>query len=115
MVKSVLGVNHQGLRDWIVQRVSAVVMAVYSIALISYLVFNPELSFAEWHTLFSIIWVKVATLLFLLCLLWHAWIGMWTIFTDYVKPFVIRGMLHVLVLLMLVACFIWGLMILWSV
>lgn len=115
MVKSVLGVNHQGLRDWMIQRVSAIVMAVYSIGLISYLVFNPAISFAEWHTLFSTLWVKVATLLFLLCLLWHAWIGMWTIFTDYVKPFVIRGILHVVVLLMLVACFIWGLMILWSV
>lgn len=115
MVKSVLGVNHQGLRDWVIQRISAILMAVYSIWLIAYLVFHPEMSFAEWHSLFSHLWMKVATILFLLALLSHAWIGMWTIFTDYVKCFVVRSVLHTLVLLMLAACFIWGVLILWSV
>jgi succinate dehydrogenase / fumarate reductase membrane anchor subunit len=115
MVKSVLSVSHQGLRDWMIQRVSALVMAVYSLGLIIYIVSNPGLSFAEWHTLFSYTGVKIATILFLACLLFHAWVGMWTIFTDYVKPYILRSILHVFVLLMLAACFIWGLMILWSV
>lgn len=115
MVKSVLGVNHQGLRDWAIQRVSAIVMAIYLIGLIIYLVLNPGLSYGEWHNLFSHEWVKVLTLLFLLCLLFHAWVGMWTVFTDYVKCFVLRCILHTLVLLSLVACFIWGVLILWSV
>lgn len=115
MVKSVLGVNHQGLRDWVIQRVSAVLMAIYSISLMVYIAFHPNMTFAGWHTLFSLTWVKIASLLFLLCLLWHAWIGMWTIFTDYVKPYLVRGVLHVLVMLVLSACFIWGFSILWSV
>ena len=52
--------------------------------------------------------MKVATVLFILSLLFHAWIGIWTIFTDYVKPYVLRAVLNVLVLLMLAACFFWG-------
>lgn len=115
MVKSVLGVSHQGLRDWVVQRVSAIFMAVYTLCFAVYFINHSELSFAEWHTLFSQTWMKVATTLFILSVLFHAWIGMWTIFTDYVKPFVLRAILNVLVLLMLAACFIWGFMILWSV
>jgi succinate dehydrogenase / fumarate reductase membrane anchor subunit len=115
MVKSVLGVNHQGLRDWVVQRVSAIIMAVYSVGFIGYIVWHPGLSFAEWHTLFSAVWVKVATLLFLACLMAHAWIGMWTILTDYVKPFVLSCLSQLLVFLMLSACLIWGVLILWSV
>ena len=115
MVKTVLGVNHQGLRDWVIQRVSAIFMAVYSLGLIFYLLFHPELSFAEWHGLFAQQWVKVFTILFILALMLHAWIGIWTIFTDYVKPFVIRSMLNFFVLLMLIACFFWGVLILWSV
>lgn len=115
MVKSVLGVNHQGLRDWVWQRVSAILMAIYSVSLIVYIVSHPGLSFADWHDLFSSMWMKVATMLVLLGLLAHAWVGMWTIFTDYVKPAILRGLLHVLVLLMLAACFLWALLILGSV
>lgn len=115
MVKTVLGVKHQGLRDWAIQRASAILMAVYSIAFIAYIVCHPGLSFAEWHSLFAQTWMKVATILFLLALMWHAWIGVWTIFTDYVKPFVLRTILNFLVLLMLAACFVWGVLILWSV
>ena len=115
MVKSVLSVKHQGLHDWAIQRISAIVMAVYSLGLMTYFVTHSGLSFAEWHTLFSQTWVKVCTLLFTFALLYHAWVGMWTIFTDYVKPFALRAVLHVLVLLMLSACFIWAFTILWSV
>lgn len=115
MVKSVLSVSHQGLRDWVIQRTSAIIMAVYSIILIFYVLFHPGLSFAQWHQLFASQWMKVFTILFILSLLFHAWIGLWTIFTDYVKPFVLRSILNFFVLLMLIACFFWGVLILWSV
>ncbi|TAK76211.1 MAG: succinate dehydrogenase, hydrophobic membrane anchor protein [Gammaproteobacteria bacterium] len=115
MVKSVLSVAHKGFRDWAIQRATAIVMGIYSIGLIGYLLFNPGLSFAEWHTLFSQDWMKVVTLLFILSVLYHAWIGIWTVFTDYVKLYVIRCILNFLVLFMLIACFFWGVLILWSV
>lgn len=115
MVKSVLSVSHQGLRDWIIQRVSAIAMAIYSLFLIGYVVTTPGISFAEWHGLFSQVWMKVATMIVVSCMLYHAWIGMWTIYTDYVKPFVIRCVLNVLTIFLLLACFFWAVMILWSV
>ena len=115
MVKNVISVAHRGLTDWIIQRVSAIYMAVFSIALIVYLVGHPDISFAEWHSLFACQWMKIATILFFLALMFHAWIGVWTIFTDYVKCSILRAILNLLVILMLAASFIWGIMILWSV
>ncbi len=115
MVKSVLSVNRQGFRDWAIQRVTAILMAVYSVVLIAYLLCNPGLSFAEWHGLFSQNWIKVATLLFILSIFYHAWIGVWTVITDYINCFVVRALLNSLILLMLIACFFWGVLILWSV
>jgi len=115
MVKSVLGVNHQGLSDWLIQRVSAVIMAVYSVGMIAFFLMNSQLDFVSWHLLFTHAWMKVATILFVMSLLFHAWIGMWTIFTDYIKIFVLRLIAHLLVFLILVACFFWALQIVWGV
>lgn len=115
MVKSVLGVNHQGLRDWVIQRASAIIMAAYTIWMVGYIAMHPGLTFAEWHNLFSEDWVKIFSVFFVLSLMFHAWIGIWTIFTDYVKPFVLRCILNFIVLLMLAACFFWAVLILWSV
>ena len=115
MVKSVLGVSHQGLRDWVLQRISAILMAIYSIGLIAFIVCHPGISFAEWHGLFAATWMQVATLVVILGLLIHAWVGMWTIFTDYVKNYIARNFLYFVVLIMLAACFVWALLILWSV
>lgn len=115
MVKTVLGVNHQGLTDWLIQRISALVMTVYSIGLLAFFVMHSPLSYDDWHGVFANMWVKIATLIFLLSILFHAWVGMWTIFTDYVKPYVLRLALHMIVLLALVAFFFEGALILWGV
>jgi len=115
MVKSVLSVSHRGLRDWVIQRLSAIMMAVYSVGLISYILIHPNLTFVAWSQLFAHGWMKIATMLVVLALLLHAWVGMWTILTDYVKNFVASCTLKVVVLLVLAACFFWAFSILWSV
>lgn len=115
MVKSVIGVNHQGLRDWLIQRVSALVMAIYTIGIVLYIAFQPELDYPDWYSLFAHTGMKIATILFLLALLYHAWIGIWTVLTDYVKPYLLRLLFNVIVLLALVAFFFQGLLILWGV
>jgi len=114
MVKSVLSINQNGLRDWFLQRLTAVILAVYSIGLVFYFLTHSNLNYMQWHLLFTCPWMKVATILFVTALLFHAWIGMWTIFTDYLKPFWIRLAAYVLVLLGLFACFFWALQILWG-
>ncbi|OGT45162.1 MAG: succinate dehydrogenase, hydrophobic membrane anchor protein [Gammaproteobacteria bacterium RIFCSPHIGHO2_12_FULL_41_20] len=115
MVKTVLSTSHQGLRDWLHQRVSAIAIAIYSIGLVGYFVLHPDLSYAEWHGLFTHLWMKIATLLFFLSMLLHAWVGVWTIVTDYVKPYAIRLVLDILIFFALLACFFWAFFILWSV
>lgn len=115
MVKSVLSVSHQGLRDWIIQRVTAIVMAVYCVGIIVFFFKNTEITFDVWHSLFSQPWVKIATILFLLSILYHAWIGIWTVFTDYVKCYVLRCILNTIVILALVSFFFDGLLILWGI
>lgn len=115
MVKTVLGVNHSGLQWWYVQRISAVVMAIYLIAMVIYLVAHPQLTFNDWQQLFTCQATKVATVLFLLSILLHAWIGTWTVVTDYIYFAALRFTLHIIVLLALIACFFWGLQILWGI
>lgn len=71
--------------DWLAQRVSAVLLASYSLFIIIYLMTNPQLQFAQWQGLFQQFWFKLYTLASLLALLAHIWVGMWTVATDYVK------------------------------
>ena len=115
MVKSVLGVNHQGLRDWLFQRVSAVFMAICAITLFVYFILHPDLTWYEWHSVFAQLWVKIATILFFLSLLVHAWVGMWTIYTDYVTCPIARLVLTTVTFLGLAGCFFAALLILWGV
>lgn len=115
MVKSVLGVNHQGFSEWLLQRITAIVMAIYSIGLLFFFITHPNLAYYEWHGLFVHMGMKIATALVVLSLLYHAWIGMWTVFTDYIKFFWLSVFLNVIVILALIAFFLETLFILWSV
>jgi len=114
MVKRVVSGAHYGLRDWLMQRVTAVVMALYTLFLGGFILTRP-LSFDSWHGLFHSLPVRLASLLFLFSLFLHAWVGMRDIFMDYVHPTVLRLGLHVVVILALVAYAAWAVQILWSV
>jgi succinate dehydrogenase / fumarate reductase membrane anchor subunit len=115
MVKSVLGVNHQGLSDWLFQRMSAVFMVIYVVGLFSFFIMHPNVDYYDWHGLFAHIGVKIATIIVFLSLLVHAWVGMWTIFTDYVPCSTVRLVLHTIVFLALLSFFFAALLILWGV
>jgi len=114
MVKSVLGVNHQGLRDWIIQRITAIILALCTIGLAYYFITHPYFSFMEWRMLFAPIGMKVFVLLVILSLAFHAWVGIWTVVTDYIKLTSLRLVIHVLVLLTLISSFLWTLLIVWG-
>jgi succinate dehydrogenase membrane anchor subunit len=115
MVKSVLGVNHQGLTEWLFQRMTAVVMVVYTIGFLVFMIGHSPLEYSQWHDLFAMTWIKIATLILVLSLLYHAWVGMWTILTDYVKSFVLNVILQMIILLSLVVYFFYSLLIMWAV
>lgn len=117
MVKRVLSstnLTRTGVSDWLVQRVSALIMAAYLIFMICYFAQHPQITYSDWQQLFAGTAMRVFSALTLLALLSHAWVGMWTIFTDYIKCPYTRGIVQILVILALIACLIWGIQILWS-
>ncbi len=111
---SITSLTRNGVRDWLVQRVTSLILAVYILFLLGYLVFHPSIEFFAWQSLFQSTAFRVFSVLFLLSLMWHAWIGMWTIVTDYIKPADIRLAVILIIIIALFAYVIWGIDILWS-
>ena len=114
MVNNVTSLTGNGLKDWLIQRVTAVYFAVYTIFLFVFLLLHPNLNFAQWHELFANHVFQIATAIGLLALSLHAWVGIWTVTTDYIKCTAIRLSVQLLVVLWLLSQFIWGLMIVWG-
>ena len=114
MVTRVVVGAHYGLKDWLAQRVTAIVMVVYTIIFLAALVTRAPMRFPEWKALFTNEVMRVLTLLFFLSLFYHAWIGVRDILMDYIQPTGVRLFLEVLVILALVAYTIWTISILWS-
>jgi succinate dehydrogenase / fumarate reductase membrane anchor subunit len=113
VVNRVITGAHYGLRDWLAQRITAAIMAVYSLIVAIVLLSGVPLSYAVWRDLFSQGWMRVATLLFVVSLAWHAWVGMRDILMDYIKATGLRLALEVVVLLILAGYLGWTVQILW--
>jgi succinate dehydrogenase / fumarate reductase, membrane anchor subunit len=115
MLERIVTGAHYGLRDWLIQRVTAVVMVVYTLALVGYWLVQPAINYDAWTLFFSSNLVRTFTLLFLISLYYHAWIGVRDIVMDYVKPAFIRLFIHVSVILVLLLYVIWSVQILWGI
>lgn len=113
MVERVVTGAHYGLRDWLAQRITAVIMALYTVILLVVLVGGAPITYPVWKDLFAQGWMRVATLLFAASLGWHAWVGMRDILMDYVKPAGVRLTLEVAVLLVIAGYLAWAVQILW--
>jgi succinate dehydrogenase / fumarate reductase membrane anchor subunit len=104
---------HYGLRDWLAQRITAVIMAIYSVIAVVVLLSSKTITYAVWRDLFAQGWMRVATLLFMASLAWHAWVGVRDILMDYVKPDGLRLGLQVGALLTIASYIGWTVQILW--
>ncbi len=114
MVERIVSGAHYGLRDWLMQRATAVVMALYSLFMAAFLLTHWPLQFADWSGLFHNQSIRFASLLFLLSLYLHAWVGVRDILMDYLHHTVLRLTAEVLVILALVSCTAWTVQILWG-
>ena len=114
MVSNVTSLTGNGLKDWLIQRVTAVFFAVYSLFLLGFLFMHPQLLYSQWEALFHETWFQIASVIALLMLSLHSWIGIWTITTDYMKCTAIRLSVQMLVALLLFWQFVWGFMIVWG-
>lgn len=106
---------HYGLKDFLAQRITAVIMAVYTVVLLVSFLLSKDTSYQSWAGLFANQWMKLLTFLALLSLAYHAWIGVRDIWMDYVKPVAVRLTLQVLTILWLVGCAGYAAQILWRV
>jgi succinate dehydrogenase / fumarate reductase membrane anchor subunit len=97
------------------QRVTAVVLASYSIFMVAYVLLNPDLDYNTWKGLFEGTAMRIFSLLALLSLVAHSWIGMWSISTDYIKPTGIRFVFQSVCGLLAFIYVVWGVQILWGV
>jgi succinate dehydrogenase / fumarate reductase, membrane anchor subunit len=104
---------HYGMRDWLSQRVTAVLMALYTVVLIVQLLFGGKLDYYRWSAIFSSQWMKVLSFVVIVSLAWHAWVGVRDIWMDYVKPVGLRLALQVFTIVWLVGCAGWAVQVLW--
>ena len=104
---------HYGLRDWLAQRATSVVMALFTVALVVQVLLPGPLDYYRWSAIFSRQWMKVLTFVVIVSLLYHAWVGMRDIWMDYIKPVGLRLTLDVATLAWLVGCAGWAVQVLW--
>ena len=104
---------HYGLRDWLSQRVTASLMALFTLVVIVQVLLPGEMGYDKWAGIFSHQWMKVLTFVVIVALAVHAWVGIRDIWMDYVKPVAVRLLLQVATIVWLVGCMGWAIQVLW--
>lgn len=115
MVGNVATVGRNGVHDFILVRASAIVLVLYTLFLASFFISTPDVTFDIWQGFFSSMGVKIFTLLALLSLVVHAWIGIWQVLSDYIKAAFLRGALQFLFSVTLLAYLAAGFITVWGV
>lgn len=115
MVKQLTVSRRNGVRDFLLVRISALVLAAYVLFLFGYLVSHPQLDFHSWKGLFSALPMKVFTLIALTAVMVHGWIGLWQVITDYLKCAALRAVALAVVSLVVLGYLCFGLLVLWGV
>jgi succinate dehydrogenase / fumarate reductase membrane anchor subunit len=107
---------HYGLRDWLAQRVTAVLMALFTVVVLAQVIFaNGPIGYDQWAGIFSTQWMKVLTFTVIVAMLYHVWVGVRDIWMDYVKSAALRLSLQVFSIAWLVGCAGWAIQVLWRV
>ena len=105
---------HYGLRDWLSQRVTAGLMALFTVIVLAQVVFTKgPLGYDRWAGIFSAQWMKVLTFVVIVSLLYHVWVGIRDIWMDHIKSVALRLSLQILSIVWLVGCAGWAIQVLW--
>jgi len=106
---------HKGVGAYLLQRLTAIILAAFSLFILLRGLLGAAGGYDAWAGMFVPVWMKIVTLVALLALFYHAWIGVRDIWMDYVKPTWVRLSLQTLTVLWLVFCAVWSVQILWRV
>lgn len=105
---------HYGLRDWLAQRITGGLMALFTIIVLAQVLLGSgPIGYDKWAGIFSAQWMKALTFSVIIALLYHVWIGVRDISMDYVKPVGLRLTLQIFSIVWLVSCAGWAIQILW--
>ena len=104
---------HYGLRDWLSQRVTALLMALFTVLVIVQVLLPGEMGYDKWAGIFAAQWMKVLTFVVIASLLYHVWVGIRDVLMDYIKPVYARLGLQVFTIAWLVGCAGWAIQVLW--
>ena len=100
---------HYGLRDWLAQRITAGLMALFTTTVVAQVLFSKgPIGYDKWAGIFSSQWMKVLSFTIIIALTYHVWVGMRDIWMDYIKPVGVRLGLQVFTIVWLTACAAWG-------
>ena len=112
--KRIVAGAHYGLRDWLSQRVTAALMALFTLLLLLQLLLSTgPIGYDKWAGIFSQQWMKVLTFVVIISLAHHAWVGMRDVWMDNVKPVGLRLLAQVLTIAWLLGCAGWAVQVLW--
>lgn len=110
-----MSIRAQGMRAWLLQRLSGTYIALYMVLGLIIISMSPRFDYAYWHVLMSQPAVSIATLLFFLFILIHAWVGIRDVLLDYVQIAALRFSILMALALGLITMGIWVSMILFAV
>jgi succinate dehydrogenase / fumarate reductase membrane anchor subunit len=112
--KRVVTGAHYGMRDWLMQRITAGLMALFTVVVLAQVIFTSgPIGYETWAGIFAAQWMKLLTFAVIIALMWHAFVGVRDIWMDYVKPVGLRLALHVFTIVWLVGCAGWAFQVLW--
>ena len=101
------GSAHTGLGEWLLQRVTAVYMGAFVLYLALRFVVAPIDAYAAWKMWFASAPVRISFALFFASLLVHSWVGMRSVFMDYVKPMWLRLVVQLVTATVLLILALW--------
>ncbi|MEO8835102.1 MAG: succinate dehydrogenase, hydrophobic membrane anchor protein [Caldimonas sp.] len=104
---------HYGLRDWLAQRATSIVIAIFTVAVVVQVLMPGTLDYYKWSAIFSRQWMKVLTFVTVVALVYHVWVGMRDIWMDYAKPASLRLALEIATIAWLVGCAGWAVQVIW--
>ncbi len=113
MVNRIVIGAHYGLKDWILQRATAIIMALYTVIFLAVIITVGPDSFVAWRGVFANGFMKFMTFLFFVSLFYHAWVGVRDILMDYIKPDGLRLLMMIATAALLVGYTGWSVQILW--
>ena len=107
---------HYGMSDWLSQRLTAVLMTLFTLIVLAQVIFTRgPIGYDKWAGIFAAQWMKVLTFAVVAALLWHVWVGMRNVWMDYIKPVWLRLSLQTFTIVWLTGCAGWAIQVLWRV